>query len=357
LILLGNGHGAFQQPVSLNYHTGSAPRFAAVADFNGDGKPDMAVSHEDGTGNISIMLGNGDGTFQPPLTYAAGSGASMVTVGDFNGDGKPDLAVAHLCCEAGGNVSILLGNGDGTFQPQVTYPAGSYPIALAIGDFNGDGKLDLAVAVGLGVSILLGNGDGTFQGQVTYPAGAGPASVAVGDFNGDGKLDLAVISFGVAILLGNGDGTFQPPQFFPPAVGPFSVTVGDFNGDGKLDLAVALYDDNVAVAILLGNGDGTFQPAVGYAPTTLGSSDFVAIADLDGDGKQDLAIAVGGTGSILVLLGNGDGTFQHPIGFSTDYNAVGIAVGDFNLDGKPDLAVGTNSSVSLLTNTTAAAPE
>jgi protocatechuate 3,4-dioxygenase beta subunit len=224
-----------------------------------------------------------------------------VTTGDFNGDGKLDLAVAN---EMSNTVSILLGNGDGTFQTAVNYDVGSYPRSVTAGDFNGDGKLDLAVAnyFSSNVSILLGNDDGTFQTAVNYSAGTNPSSVTTGDFNGDGKLDLAVANSGgntVSILLGNGDGTFQTAMNYGVGTNPFSVTTGDFNGDGKLDLAVANSGGNT-VSILLGNGDGTFQTAVSYG---VGSYPYiVTTGDFNGDGKLDLAVTNGSSNNVSILL-------------------------------------------------------
>jgi hypothetical protein len=326
------------------FGAGTDPDSAAVGDFNGDGKLDLAVANE-GSNNVSILLGKGDGTFQAAVDYGAGSNPSSVAVGDFRDDGKLDLVVAN---DGSDNVSILLGNGDGTFQAAVNYGVGSAPTSVAVGDFNGDGKLDLAVVNELSnnFSILLGNGDGTFQAAVNYGAGLSLFSVAVGDFNGDGKLDLAVASGGsdyVSVLLGNGDGTFKTAVQYVAGLEPISVAVADFNGDGKLDLAVANYESN-NVSILLGKGDGTFQAAVDYGigtenyPATPGS---VAVGDFNGDGKLDLV--VGGVESdnvsvVSVLLGNGDGTFQAAVNYGAGAGQTSVAVGDFNGDGRLDLA-------------------
>jgi hypothetical protein len=275
----------------VDYGAGSNPSSVAVGDFRGDGKLDLVVAN-DGSNNVSILLGNGDGTFQAAVNYGVGSGSAptSVAVGDFNGDGKLDLAVAN---ELSNNVSILLGNGDGTFQAAVNYGAGSTLFAVAVGDFNGDGKLDLAVADAVSdyVSVLLGNGDGTFKTAVQYVAGLEPIAVAVADFNGDGKLDLAVANDegnSVSILLGKGNGTFQAAVNYGTGT-PGSVAVGDFNGDGKLDLVVVggVNSDNVSVvALLLGNGDGTFQAAVNYGT---GADTSVAVGDFNGDGRLDRA--------------------------------------------------------------------
>src|SRR5262249_8558076 len=189
-VLLGNGDGSFQQ--AITYAVGSSPRSVAVGDFNGDGNQDLAVANG-GTANVSVLLGNGDGSFQAAQNFAAGSRPGAVAGGDLHRDGKPALAVAN---RGSGNVSVLLGNGDGTFQPAQNFAAGANPISVAVGDFNGDGNPDLAVAGGTGaasgVRVLLGNGDGSFQAAQTYAAGILPQSVAVGDFNGDGNPDLAV---------------------------------------------------------------------------------------------------------------------------------------------------------------------
>ena len=202
-----------------------------------------------------------------------------VATGDFNGDGIPDLAVASFS----GSVSILLGNGDGTFRGQVDYPTGAGARAIVARDFNGDGKLDLAVAnqTSNTVSILLGNGDGTFQGHADYDAGSGPFSLAAGDFDGDGALDLAVVDQStnqVAILFGAGDGTFEWFDSYATGQLPFGIVTGDFNGGGYLDLAVTNYTDNT-VSILLGNSEGTFQNHIDYistgqSPEMLGDSRF-----------------------------------------------------------------------------------
>src|SRR6266566_3096794 len=259
--------------------------------------------------------------FNPQTEYVAGSqqGPSNIVVGDFNGDGKPDLAVANF---GDWNVYVLLGNGDGTFQVarSVYFNGGGARFwYIAEGDFNGDGKLDLAVTdySNNNVSVLLGNGDGTFQAPRTFPVGIHPAQVAVGDFNGDGILDLAVADYGcsqechpspsntVLVLLGNGDGTFRPAPNLTVGNGPAGVAVADLNGDGKPDLVVANFDDNT-LSVLLGNGDGTFQAAQNYLVDS--APVFVAVGDLNGDGKPDLAVADLHTFNISVLINNSGGS-------------------------------------------------
>jgi hypothetical protein len=277
-VLLGNGNGTFQPAVQ--YPVGSFPSSIAVEDFNGDGKLDLAVANFRDK-DVSVLLGNGNGTFQTAVNYTVETYPLSVTVGDFNGDGKLDLVTANEVSDTiavPGNVSVLLGNGDGTFQAAVNYPVGPEPALAAVGDFNGDGKLDLAVA-GIDVSsgfalvaILLGKGDGTFQAPVSYSVHCYPSAVAVADFNSDGKLDLAVGApcgdgLGLSILLGNGDGTFQAAANYNS--GPTSgnaIAVGDFNGDGAPDLALCWY----GVTVLL-NTRGTVASLASSAnPSSLG---------------------------------------------------------------------------------------
>jgi hypothetical protein len=391
-VLLGNGDGTFQAPVSY----GSGGTFLTLSDVNGDGKPDLLVVTSGDclscAGVVSVLLGNGDGTFQPPVAYSSGGyDAVSVAVGDVNGDGKPDLLVANSCgsstCEGMGSVGVLLGNGDGTFQPAVAYSSGGYEaISVAVGDVNGDDRLDLQVAnqctddacTSGSVGILLGNGDGTFQPAVAYSSGGYDAiSVAVGDVNGDGRLDLLVantcppgesnlcednlVSGTLGVLLGNGDGTFQPATTYDSGgYIPTAVAVADVNGDGKLDVVVAhqcassgncVTGSGAAMAgtvgVLLGNGDGTFQAAASYeSDGYLATS--VAVGDVNGDGKPDLLAAnfcvidssCAANGSVGVLLGSGDGTFRAAVTYGSGaYDAAFLVVGDLNGDGKPDLLV------------------
>jgi hypothetical protein len=245
--LLGNGDGSFQPAV--NFPAGNAPISVVVADFNHDGFPDLAVANEDAQGTVSILLGNGDGTFQAAVSYPAGMRTFSVAVGDFNGDGILDLVAPNagdFSNTQGGSVSILLGNGDGTFQAPVDYVAGVSPGSVGVGDFNADGILDLAVTNYEGtVSVLLGRGDGSFQSPANYSVGTiilSQAALAVRDINDDGIADLAVASgSGVRVLLGNGDGTFQTtPISYVAGVGAFSVAVGDFNRDGLPDGGVSI---------------------------------------------------------------------------------------------------------------------
>ncbi len=373
---------------------------SATADFNGDGVPDIAVvscvaatCNTAAPATIAVLIANGDGSFQAPVSYLTGSFQPMsVAAGDVNGDGFADLVVASVCPTSAtcgtGQVSVFLGNGDGTFKSPVPYNTGnggSYFVAM--GDFNGDGYPDLAVcnqtAADSVIAILLGNGDGTFQSPMAYSTGA-PSAVylAVGDFNNDGSVDLAVANANaedtVSVLLGNGDGSLQAPMIYA-AGGAYltAVAIGDFNSDGSLDLAVVnscasfiqSCSQSGSIGILLGNGDGTFKPAVSYGSGG-NEPNSVTVADFDGDGVLDLAVSnlsssSGGSaaGAVSLLSGNGDGTFQPASTFATGGNyASAILSGDFNADGQPDLAVvnqcattgGCSSGViGVLLNTTA----
>jgi hypothetical protein len=291
---------------------------------------------------VGALLGNGDGSLQGEVNYPAGALAVAAAVGDFNGDGKPDLITANSYINA---VGVLLGNGNGTFQAPVMAGANNFPNALATGDFNHDGKLDLAVAnrSSNDVSVLLGNGDGTLRAAVNYPVGGSPRGVAVGDFNGDHQVDLVTANAdgnSVSVLINNGDGTFQPAVNYPTAVSPYAVVVADFNGDGKADLATAnLVANNVSV--LIGNGDGTFQPAVNYAVHVNPRS--LVAADFRHDGKMDVATANDGSNDVSVLLGNGNGTFQAAANYAAGAEPISLVAVDLNGDSKLDLAVANTS--------------
>jgi hypothetical protein len=216
-----------------------------------------------------VLLGNGDGTFQAAQPFTVGTAPTWVVVADFNGDGRKDLAVAN---DQSNSVSVLLGNGNGSFQPAPTLIAGNAPWGLAVGDFNGDGRPDLAVAneFSNNVSVLLGNGDGTFQTARNFPTDRGALAVSVGDFNGDGKQDLAVANLGsttVSLLLGNGDGTFQAAQNFGAGTAPDFVSTADFNADGKPDLAVVNYYANSVSVFINATSAAAYTLAVNKTGT------------------------------------------------------------------------------------------
>ena len=335
-----------------NYGAALFPYSVAVADFNGDGKADLAIAnaHSD---TVSVLLGNGDGSFQTEVPYTVGNAPQSVVAGDVNGDGIVDLVVVNT---GDSNLEVLLGNGNGTFRSGGTFMVQANPLDVVIGDFNLDGKLDLAVANGpnsAGVSILLGNGDGTFQAFAPYAAGTNANSLAVGDFNGDGKPDLAVtdlINNDVNVLLGNGDGTFHAATSSPFMVdsGPTSIAVGDFNGDGKPDLAVANGTSN-DVSVLLGNGNGSFQTAVNYAIGSSTQPVSLATGDFNGDGILDIAVANHLANTASVLLGNSNGTFQAAASYGASFFPQAITVGNFTGDGRADLVV-ANANGDLTTN-------
>jgi Bacterial Ig-like domain (group 3)/FG-GAP-like repeat len=383
---------------------GWGPTQVAVADVNGDGKLDLvlastcgdAACHTDGS--VAVLLGNGDGTFRPAVAYDSGGGfATAIAVADLNGDGKPDVVVANCSatpsatCDDSGNstVSVLLGNGDGTFQAAAAYGSGgSHATSIAVADLNGDGKPDLLVAndcqscANGSVGVLLGNGDGTFQPTVTYQSGgSGAISLAIGDLNRDGKVDVVVTTSSpstgdglAAVLLGNGDGTFQPVVTYDSGgTQAQAVVAADLNGDGKLDLVIA-NSGSSNVGVLLGNGDGTFLSAVTYSSGGL-SPTAVAVADVNGDSELDLVVGNWGgsvnnqgAGVIGVLLGNGAGTFATAVTYLTGGNGTtSVAVADLNGDGKPDVLAANcspdlaedcsgNGVVGVLLNNTGAHP-
>jgi hypothetical protein len=333
---------SFNPPVS--YGAGSSPVAVAVGDFNGDGRSDLAVAN-DSDNNLSVLVGNGDGTFQTAVNYPAGSGGRSIETGDFNRDGKLDLTVG----KPSNAVRVMLGNGDGTFQGPVNQATGLNPTTVLVGDFNRDGNPDILSATGGNYSVLVGNGDGTFQGSASHAFSSSPFFAATfSDFNCDGKLDLALaVNTGLLVLLGNGDATFQGEVPFVGAM-TYAVAAGDFSNDGKPDL---ISGHNGSVSFRLGNGDGTFQP-----PSTFPAGNYVTdltAADVNDDGKLDIVTTgIFQFNNVDVLLGNGNGTFQAKISIDNRVGATSVSVGDFNRDGKPDIAAIVDGYADVLLNTT-----
>jgi hypothetical protein len=354
LILLRYDPGALGNKIMYPTGVHSYPYSVAVGDLNNDGCLDFAVIN-DGTATVGVVLGLGNGTFSNQTIYSLGwySAPSCIVVADLNNDSHLDIIV----CNWGNNsISIFIGFGDGTFSNETIHPTGenSQPQSIAIGDLNNDSRLDIVVANygNSNISILLGHGNGTFSNVIPYPTGSGsyPMSVAVGDFNNDNQLDIVVANAGtnnLYVFIGDGNGTFPFMTICPTGDNsePASVVIGDFNNDGRLDIAVANSGaDNIGV--LLGNGNGTFSSPKSYS-TGSGSFPYsIAIGDLNNDNQLDIVVANQGSNSFSVLLGFVNGTFFSPSNYLTGDGSqpLSIAVGDFNNDSRLDIIVANSGT-------------
>ncbi|MEG3991599.1 SBBP repeat-containing protein, partial [Microcoleus sp. S28C3] len=341
---------------ATNYNAGLSPASVAIGDFNNDTFSDLAVANNNNSNNVSILLGDGKGSFGTATNYSAGSFSRSVAVGDFNKDTFPDLVVTN---NDSNSVSILLGDGTGSFGTATSYSAGSNPSSVAIGNFNHDNFPDLVVTNRYykSVSILLGDGTGSFGTPSNYSAGSNPSSVAIGDFNNDTFLDLVVTDYfsnSVSILLGDGTGSFGTATNYSAGSFSRSVAVGDFNNDTSLDLVVTsgIIGNSNNVSILLGNGTGSFGTATNYSAGYYPNS--VAVGDFNHDTFPDLVVTDDYSNRVSILLGDGTGSFGVATNYGGESNSHSVAVGDFNNDTFSDLAVANidSDNISILLGST-----
>ena len=295
-VLLGNGLGSFSP--ATDYSSGTSPESVAAADLDGDGDLDL-VSVNNASNNISVFLGDGTGGFSAANDFATGASPRDVTAGDFDGDGDVDLAVANVLDNS---ISILLNDGAGSFAAAIALSTGGRPQGVTLGDFDGDGNLDLAVASGQvnSVSVHLGNGAGSFGSTTSFGVGRAPQRIRSADFNGDGNLDLATtngVTADVSVLLGNGGGSFAAKTDFPVGGSPRGIATGDFNGDGKPDIAAANPNSN-SLNLLIGDGASSFTVSSISFPVSVFHSS-VALGDYDGDGDLDIAVTTRDIGVYL----------------------------------------------------------
>lgn len=337
----------------------SRPFAVAVGDFNGDGKADLATANyftDSRSDNIAVLFGNGNGGFDRFANYQFGALPIAIATGDFNHDGKLDLVVCHSGSNA---VTILFNDGLGAFPRGSAFIINN-PRSVAVGDFNGDGAPDLA-ATEFGSNylwVIPVNRDGIIQVAERYVVGQDPISVVTGDFNKDGKLDLATANFSantISVLQNRGDGKFEAAMSYSVGGAPESITVGDFNADDKADLAVASANSN-AVSVLLNNGDGSLKTPISYAVGNVPIA--VATGDFDQDGKTDLAVVNLGDNQVSVLLNDRGRGFRAATNFSVGNRPAALAVGDFNADGQADMAIANSgaTNVSVLLNQTLCKP-
>jgi FG-GAP-like repeat len=402
-ILLGNGDGTFGAPTT--YALAQNPAALVVGDFNGDGHPDVVVSGDFGTqvllnngagtftvltsfdnslwvmtagdfnhdgkldlagvddeNSVFVLLGNGDGTFQSAVGYNAGNCAASVAAADFNHDGKIDLVVGNTSCNSQQNVdaiNVLLGNGNGTFQAPVSYPAGGLVYAVAVADFNHDGKIDVAALSSQSnvtnsnvVGIFLGNGDGTLQSATDYDVNSNSllTELTIADFNGDGIPDVATGIGQVIVQLGNGTGGLKTSVAFGGPPGSSYLAAGDLRGTGRADIIAS---SDTSVGVLLSRPNGMFQAPLFFR--TGNAPNKGTIADINGDGIEDLVVTHFGSNgaNVTVSFGNGKGGFGSAITTMVpsyiSANPVGVTAGDFNHDGKADLAVFSNTAAQTVT--------
>jgi hypothetical protein len=392
LVLVASVQAASVRPPSApsftpkKYPTAKSAQSVAIGDLNGDRRPDLVAAHGFGGGpadkrrflrEVSVLLNRGGGRFGTARVYPTGkpgdeNGAWSVAIGDLDGDGNADLATAN---PGGRSVSVLVNLGDGRFQPTVDYPIDRKPWDVAIKDLNGDGNPDVVTANPSTVSVLLNKGDGTLSGKLDYPTGRDTWALVVGDLNGDRKPDLATANHKpstVSVLINRGDGGFKPSLEYGTGPGPTSLAIGDLNGDRRSDLVTANGSSNPegeddwadTISVLLNRGGGMFRPKRDYralAPVynTLQFSS-VAIADLNGDAKPDIATADGDDFAVSALLNRGDGRFRKRLlnYESTDftnqelgYGARAIAIGDLSGDGRPDVVTPRWAFISVFVNT------